>query len=521
MLNVTSNTYKGVTKLNRINRSKHIRSVYQSIEGRGPRKKLISKPINTQYSNQSVRLIFFQQIDDCVIHYVLNNKKLQEISERYPILFVYSGGKHKNEIQKLYDKVHILDCPTNNHQDKAIIGFKWLRDNPNYDALIRTCVDSVIINVDSLVNITCNLLNKYSAFVSGIEKLNKPVNLKWVRGGCQIISKRLIDDFKPADPKFIPDHFRNSNDVWFYKSIQKNPKLVFIPNQLFECETSCSYKYPVWHPNQTSNESEKYKEFYRINTYKKDILLWINTYNRPEMLDNLLHDIQLNQSNNTIDIYIFDDYSTCDYTNIISKYSCVLNIKYTKMTKRYGKHSYWELFSYAMSCFKKVQNEYKYFVKLDDDLRLTNNFFDKCINIWNDINDDKKICLNFRLDDRENKPCWTGFQPILTQTKTNMKIYKTQWVDCDFFCTVSFFRALNFMIPPIHKSRWVKNPNASSGVGRIMSIILSKCGSLYQTFESLVLHDHHISYMNKLERETNLLITIKFSIDSTYGVVHE
>jgi len=184
------------------------------------------------------------------------------------------------------------------------------------------------------------------------------------------------------------------------------------------------------------------------------------------------------------------------------------------MSSNHGKKQYWKLCSYVMSILQYNKN-FDYYIKLDDDGRLINNFFDKCAHIWESIKDRRKICLNFRLDDREGKPVWTGVKPLKVKFG-DIAVYKSQWVDMDFCCPYRFFEALGFSLrrPKVH--RW-RNPFTSSGTGRDISTRLHSLGyHLYLTTQTLVIHDGHDSKMNPHERERHPLKT-KPITDPHYG----
>jgi len=248
---------------------------------------------------------------------------------------------------------------------------------------------------------------------------------------------------------------------------------------------------------------------------KRSILVWINTYDRPSDLKNLLNDIYKNKESFTLKLMIIDDASPKSYDKMIESFSGKLNIEYHKMEKNHGKKGYWRLCNYAISEIKNNMN-YDYYIKLDDDGRLVDGFFSRCVNLWESIRDPKKICLNFRLDSREGKIVWTGVKPKLVSYSGN-SLYLSQWVDMDFFVNINFFAALRFRISKQHEARFV-NPFSSSGVGRDISTRLHAAGyNLYLTTQSLVIHDEHDSKMNPGERERNPLLT-KPLTDSRYGL---
>jgi len=247
----------------------------------------------------------------------------------------------------------------------------------------------------------------------------------------------------------------------------------------------------------------------------RSIFVWVNTFNRPEDLKCLLGDIYKNKRDHKIKVLVVDDASTEDYDTTLDSFAGKLNIEYHKMDQNHGKKKYWKLCTYAMNEIKE-NSGYDYYVKIDDDGRLVNGFFDRCCNIWESITDVRKVCLNFRLDSREGKEVWTNTRPVLEQ-HGGISVYKSQWVDMDFFTTINFFSALRYRLNKPPDSRW-RNPCVSSGTGSDISRRLTSLGyHLFLTTQSLVKHDEHNSKMNPKERAKNPLITKPFT-DKNYGV---
>jgi glycosyltransferase involved in cell wall biosynthesis len=247
------------------------------------------------------------------------------------------------------------------------------------------------------------------------------------------------------------------------------------------------------------------------------ILVWINTYNRPDSLRELLSDIADTQENFSVSVVVFNDHSDKSYADVVASAKRRLNIEIFDMPERHGKKKYWKLCTYAMKTMTPAMQGYRYIVKLDDDLRLAPQFFRRCINLWSAIRDPRKVALNFRLDHRENKRGWTGTVPEL-ESFGKWNIYLSQWVDMDFFVENRFFKELSHRILPISESRWRNNPNLSSGVGQQISERLYKKGwNMYLTAQSLVKHDHHESLMNPEERRVVTLQTKELE-DTRYGL---
>lgn len=210
----------------------------------------------------------------------------------------------------------------------------------------------------------------------------------------------------------------------------------------------------------------------------------------------LLSDIKKNIGNHEYFVRIYDDGSTSNYESIIDKWSKIINLKYTKVNN-HGKKYYWSLLNIGMNEIKKTE-PYDYYVRLDDDVRLVDNFFNKIISIWEGISDPNKISLFPLLDSREGKVVWTNHKPTLIKEES---VYDCGWVDDMYLCTYKFFEELNFNISQIPLSRWKNNPNLSTGTGRYISRILhNKKLKMYLVTETLVHHydrtKDHPSVMN-------------------------
>jgi hypothetical protein len=224
------------------------------------------------------------------------------------------------------------------------------------------------------------------------------------------------------------------------------------------------------------------------------IQVFIPTYNRPEMLARLRDDIRFKGVNYDIWQSIFEDTDTAKTEESGNDYT------YYMLGYHYGKKAYWQMWNYI---FDKVIDA-DYYIFLADDFQLSDGFFDKAIQLYESIKDDKKICLSLYMPKgREGKPNWTGVVPL----RYNDEILKTQWNDLCFIAERKFFEALGYKINPIGYKRWVNNPLKSSGVGEQISYRLHNAGySMYHVKESLVTHGNHLSVMNPEERKINPLL---------------
>jgi glycosyltransferase involved in cell wall biosynthesis len=226
-----------------------------------------------------------------------------------------------------------------------------------------------------------------------------------------------------------------------------------------------------------------------------DFCVIIPTFNRPQMLTELLDNIEREKKNYKVLVVVFDDNSSqkADLTNY--------NIKKIVMSPNMGKRKYYVLINATFSYIRNVNS--KYFIYLPDDVKLIDNFFDETKRIYESIGDPRKICLNILTDCRVNRTNWTNFNSI-----DYGEYYHTQWNDLCFISERKFFDVLNYSIEKIPENRWSSNPNLSSGVGQQISVRLNKKGhNMYHTKTSMVYHGDHESKMNKIERTKISLLT--------------
>lgn len=226
-----------------------------------------------------------------------------------------------------------------------------------------------------------------------------------------------------------------------------------------------------------------------------DFCIVITTYNRTEMLQNLLTQIENLKKHYKIFVLIFDD---------AGNQKIETNKHYQKKISLYpnnGKRKYYNIINSTFSALKNISSEY--YIYLPDDVSLVDNFFDETKRIYESINFSDKICLSILTDGRVNRTNWTNFKSI-----DYGEYYKTQWNDLCFISKRNFFEKLNFNILPISPNRWRTNNNLSSGVGQQISLRLSNLGlGMYHTKKTLVVHGDHESKMNYHERKVTSLKT--------------
>lgn len=226
-----------------------------------------------------------------------------------------------------------------------------------------------------------------------------------------------------------------------------------------------------------------------------DYCIVITTYNRRQMLKTLLQDVFNNCKNKKVKVVVFDDAS--DFYLDVDKHDVQL-IRYHKNN---GKTNFWKVIE---DTFKYVKNiNARYYFYLQDDVRLVDNFFERSTEIYEKIDDHKKISLGtLMVESQRNTPKWTNFVP-----ENHGDYYKTQWCELFFVAERKFFEALEYKMNPISTDRWKNRPNLGSGVGEQISHRLLGLGyNMYHVVNSLAEHGDHESAMNTSDRKTVKLI---------------
>lgn len=230
--------------------------------------------------------------------------------------------------------------------------------------------------------------------------------------------------------------------------------------------------------------------------FEYDFCVIITTYNRQDMLKNLLKQISEYKEYKIFTV-VLDDCS--NPSPDISEF----DVKKITYVQNNGKKRFWKIISDSYKICKKINS--KYFIYLQDDVVLKENFFSESVRLYEKINDLSKISLNtLILENQRGKSKWTNIDPVEYD-----EYYKCQWTELFFICEKKFFELLNFEIYPIPKDRWNKNPNLSTGVGDQVSWRLYGMGfNQYQVKNSLVLHGNHQSVLFENLRDEEKLISL-------------
>lgn len=267
---------------------------------------------------------------------------------------------------------------------------------------------------------------------------------------------------------------------------KKVPKLIHVVTKIPKETKTIEKKVENTEDIYTKGVSEKVT----INNSSQNIFISICTFNRSETLKNLLTDILNQKTSVNFFISIFDDNSEENYSFINDFKGSKL--VYYKSRVNNGKQRYWVNINHQLKLFQSLG--FDYFLQMDDDFLICDNFLDLCIeNIKNHTSVNKKtMAMRIHKDFRANKIIWG--------TKN--------WVDGGTLYKRAFFENIGFKINPINEKRWVFYKKLSSGVWEQLSRKMQKYGwAAKNTNKSLV---YHIGYAeSKMNPEARKKINIK------------
>ena len=230
---------------------------------------------------------------------------------------------------------------------------------------------------------------------------------------------------------------------------------------------------------------------------KKKILVCIPTYNRSHYLSNLIEQINsLPYNEHDIQILVIDDGSDKEHHGNNEPFCDLFeNVTYIYHKKNGGKKQYWKIVDEFCE-FVQNYGQKDYYFYLPDDFTLCDNFFNKAIEMWENINDKDKICLSLFTDkERMQDKNWVEAIPNLIQYNEH-HYYLSQWMDMCIISTRKFYEALDFTIKKVNPKRWADHDAIGSGVGPQITKRLNGDYTLYHVANSLCFEEEHESKMN-------------------------
>ena len=190
------------------------------------------------------------------------------------------------------------------------------------------------------------------------------------------------------------------------------------------------------------------------------------------------------------DIIVFDDNSNFTIEGN--------GIQFHKFKENYGKKRAWLKFKQIFEYLKTT--DYDYYYLLPDDIELCEDFIVKTLELWEGIEDNKKITLSFSNPARCKVSQFTRIEPMEVGN-----VILTGWLDMAFLFTKNFINKVDMKEIPL--SRWDGNELLGSGCGSMISNKFVDDGyNLYNTKDMLMIHlGNEDSKMNYEERLQNPL----------------
>jgi hypothetical protein len=221
-----------------------------------------------------------------------------------------------------------------------------------------------------------------------------------------------------------------------------------------------------------------------------DVCVLITTFERPDLLLDLLHDLDREARGPLcLSVRVYDDASGADYGEVRG-YLRERGWVYVRADQGHGRARYREWMSRVFQDLRGV--DARFYLKLDDDLRLCRDFLPRLLEAWERIPDPDKASLNpLRDRSRVDQPCWTRQAPVPMG-----HVDRTGWVDGIFLCQRRLFEVIDFRVPPV-PDWWSNRPDRGSGFGWAVSHALLDAGlNLYRVGRSLLAHRATPSVMN-------------------------
>lgn len=342
-------------------------------------------------------------------------------------------------------------------------------DSLAHENVIKRLVNLIKYNTDMLI-FQMKYLNG-RLLPSDVHFYKKPM-LGAIGSPCVLVHHKIAkmhkwDGWKCADYRYIDKCWKNSSrKIWI-----KEPMI-----------SIGSMNGNLGKKNDMVLPQTKKKE-------KVDLIFVIPTYNRYEMLRNLITSLTKEKTDVKHKVFVLDDASN---NHLKNKEVCsnIDNLVYDNNKHNNGKKMYWKTFNTMLNFAKKYQ--FKHLVQIDDDFDLCENFIDRINN----------------LSDKHNN----SFVRYINTGSPKLRWDTVNWVDGGTMIPYSFLQRIKFKIDPIPYSRWNYAPHLSSGVWQQITEKLVKYK--YKTIhlkKSLVKHlGYKDSRMNKEMRKKNNIFSKNF-----------
>lgn len=227
------------------------------------------------------------------------------------------------------------------------------------------------------------------------------------------------------------------------------------------------------------------------------------SYERPAVLDALLHDLERCRGGHEVSVVVYDDASGSDYSAPRATLDR-LGGEYVRASENHGKRRFWSWMNRVYADQRGRPEDV--FVMLQDDVRLCDRFLDRVLNLWDRVSDPRRVTLTLMRDSRTATGAWTGALPLDAGP-----VFEVGWVDGIFLCDPRYFEALEWSLRRVDPGRWRRDHRRSSGVGEQVSRrLFAAAMGMYAVKRSLLVHVSGSSKLNPDERRHNPLLSTHF-----------
>jgi len=397
----------------------------------------------------------------------------------------------------------------------------------DWDGVVLTCDDDILYPADYVENMLAALERWPGCAVSH----HAGTTLGWNGSYAAASHKRIRclmdqpdddDDvnvlgtgtlgFHTRDVAVWPEVFRSPNmaDVWFALHAQQlGIKMVALRHRAGWLEDICppvgagrriydSNRNHDGSPCDTTEWRERVAKSsdWLVGRPKPHVHVSVATCRRPELLLELLGDIEREGQWVDLSVAVFQDGPEGDYTEARAFCEDRGWVWHTS-GRNLGRRRHYELVQAEFDVAK--QSDSDWFVFMPDDVRLVRHAIPKALVTWHRLEDPATLTL-WRLQSLEGKTNWTGVPAVQRECAT-----ETFHVDGFYLCQRSTLELLGWKV-----GRVVPQGVTGSGVGSKLSKRLHFAGArMYRVDSSLaVSNDRGVSEMNPSERELHPAVAL-------------
>jgi hypothetical protein len=266
----------------------------------------------------------------------------------------------------------------------------------------------------------------------------------------------------------------------------------------------------LWHvAGQASGEAHAWDTVYASGA--PDAAKWlivVTTYGRPSHAERLFvrlgAALRAAGAEGQASLLVLHDACGADYTLARQAASSIAaRVVWLDARERFGKAGFWQIHQTALCIAQAWQPARALY--LQDDVDFEESLISRIDAIWAATEDDPLRRVLYLFSSREDEACgrWTHF-PRRELPEAHCRL--TNWFDLQaFVADAEFFALLQHAMVPIHRNRWRRRPEMSSGVGRQLTLRLRQRAHVYQAWPPLVRHGGDPSTMNPEARGVRAL----------------